>query len=303
MNNFYSNGKLLLTGEYGVLDGALSLAIPTKYSQSLHVRETNSSILDWKSFDEKGNIWFKAKFNMPSLQIIDFNDLDLAKQLLKILNEANKINPRFLTNSNGFAIETKIDFPRNWGLGTSSTLINNIAQWAKIDAFTLLNKTFGGSGYDIACAQNNTPILYQIKEGIPTVLKTSFTKNFNNNIYFVHLNKKQNSRDEIARYKTQSIDKSKLIEKLSSLTNQIVNSKELIEFELLLNIHETIIASVLKSTPVKKLLFDDYKGAIKSLGAWGGDFILATGDESTLNYFKKKGYTTVIPFNDMILKS
>jgi mevalonate kinase len=31
--NFYSNGKLLLTGEYLVLDGAKSLALPTKFDK------------------------------------------------------------------------------------------------------------------------------------------------------------------------------------------------------------------------------------------------------------------------------
>jgi hypothetical protein len=33
----------------------------------------------------------------------------------------------------------------------------------QIDAFTLLNNSFGG-GYDIACAQNNCPILYHLKK-------------------------------------------------------------------------------------------------------------------------------------------
>ena len=32
---FYSNGKLLITGEYVVLDGAKALALPTKYGQNL----------------------------------------------------------------------------------------------------------------------------------------------------------------------------------------------------------------------------------------------------------------------------
>ena len=30
---FYSNGKLLITGEYVVLDGAKALALPTKFGQ------------------------------------------------------------------------------------------------------------------------------------------------------------------------------------------------------------------------------------------------------------------------------
>jgi hypothetical protein len=49
------------------------------------------------------------------------------------------------------------------------------------------------------------------------------------------------------------------------------------------------------------LLFNDYKGAIKSLGAWGGDFILVTGNEDSISYFKKKGYNTIIPYSKMVL--
>ncbi|MGB5499701.1 MAG: GHMP kinase, partial [Maribacter sp.] len=54
---FYSNGKLLMTGEYAVLDGAKAWAIPTTYGQSLTVLETDSKKIEWTSLDEKGSIW------------------------------------------------------------------------------------------------------------------------------------------------------------------------------------------------------------------------------------------------------
>jgi mevalonate kinase len=37
---FYSNGKLLITGEYLVLDGATAFALPTKIGQNLIVEKT-----------------------------------------------------------------------------------------------------------------------------------------------------------------------------------------------------------------------------------------------------------------------
>ncbi len=52
MQNFYSRGKLLLTGEYVVLDGALALALPTKFGQSLKVQPIDSQNIFWKSIDE-----------------------------------------------------------------------------------------------------------------------------------------------------------------------------------------------------------------------------------------------------------
>ena len=36
---FYSNGKLLITGEYLVLDGAKAFALPTKFGQNLIIEK------------------------------------------------------------------------------------------------------------------------------------------------------------------------------------------------------------------------------------------------------------------------
>ena len=120
-------------------------------------------------------------------------------------------------------------------------------------------------------------------------------------MYFVHLNQKQNSRAEIKRYSTQDIDKVALVEKVSRLTNKVVGCDNLNDFEILLHEHEAVLSNALNQPPIKESYFQDFQGALKSLGAWGGDFILATGNEETPDYFQKKGYPTVIPFNDMIL--
>jgi mevalonate kinase len=90
-------------------------------------------------------------------------------------------------------------------MGTGNSTLINIAQWLQIDAFTLLNNSFG-SGYDIACAQNNCPILYHLKANLS--LKSFFQSR--ENIYFVYLNKKQSSKTAIANYqnnKTKNINK------------------------------------------------------------------------------------------------
>ena len=55
--------------------------------------------------------------------------------------------------------------------------------------------------------------------------------------------------------------------------------------------------------PVKNKIFPDFWGAIKSLGAWGGDFVLATSskDEATTkDYFNSKGYHTVLLFSELV---
>jgi hypothetical protein len=64
--------------------------------------------------------------------------------LVTILNKAYLLNPDLISNSNGYLIKTQLTFPKKWGLGTSSSLINNIAQWLQVDAFKLLKTSFGG---------------------------------------------------------------------------------------------------------------------------------------------------------------
>jgi hypothetical protein len=40
---------------------------------------------------------------------------------------------------------------------------------------------------------------------------------------------------------------------------------------------------------------------IKSLGAWGGDFILISKTDQYLKYFHDRGYTTVLDWDAMVL--
>jgi|SRR5690554_967928 len=301
LETYKSNGKLLLTGEYVVLDGALSLAIPTTFGQTMKVSKLDEPKIIWKSFDDKNKIWLDAEFSIENKEIITAftPENDTSKRLFEILQAVKLLNPGFLNS--GFEVETKLTFPQDWGLGSSSTLINNIANWAKVDAYRLLEQTFGGSGYDIACAQFNQPITYQLgNNNEKTVKEVAFNPLFKEALYFVYLNKKQNSRDGIAQYKTNVADKTDVIKKLSNITTQLISCSSLGDFNVLLNTHEQLISRIIHQVPVKEKLFSDFKGSIKSLGAWGGDFVLVTSEENPTNYFRRKGYDTLIPYSEMI---
>ena len=294
---YKSNGKLLITGEYVVLDGATALAIPTKYGQSLTVTDNNEQTLHWVSKDHTGNIWFETHIDLTTLT--SSNTSKIAKTLCTILQTARIYNTSFLKQSKGVAVLTQLDFPRDWGLGTSSTLINNIAQWAQIDAFTLLKESFGGSGYDIAAAQHNTPIFYTLKDNMPQVQPCTLTWSFTEHLFFVHLNQKQDSNQAINTYKKLQKDP-RILEAITDLSKKTLVCYTLEDLERILNAHEKKIASLLGQATVKELVFPDYPKTIKSLGAWGGDFVLATGSTQDMAYFKAKGYTTIIAFDDMI---
>lgn len=300
---FYSNGKLLITGEYLVLDGAKAFALPTKFGQNLIIEEAEGQIIHWKSFDSDGSIWFED--NIPFSSVIRKERFDDTKNikntLIGILHEAYLINSDFITSSKGYTIRTELTFPKFWGLGTSSTLINNIAQWLQIDAFELLKRSFGGSGYDIACAQNSSPILYQLVNEKPLVIKVDFQPDFTNKIFFVYLNKKQDSKAAIASYYRKKGDMQNAITTINSFTKTIIEAATLKEFGTAIQNHEIELSNILELKTVKEALFPDFDGVIKSLGAWGGDFVMSLSKENPTDYFKSKGFEIVIPYNEMIL--
>lgn len=299
---FYSNGKLLITGEYLVLDGAKALALPTKFGQNLIVDKCNTEEIKWTSYDADGSIWFDE--TIPFSAIISsapFETESIRNTLITILREANKLNPNELLNSQGFIATTQLSFPRKWGLGTSSTLINNIAQWFKINSFILLKNSFGGSGYDIACAQNNTPIIFRLEQDMPIIETVNYNPTFSKKLYFVYLNKKQSSKTAISSYKEKKNNLDSQKEIINQITLKILDAENEIFFAQALEKHEKILSSILETKTVKETLFPDFNGTVKSLGAWGGDFVLVVSEENPESYFLEKGYGTILQYSDMIL--
>ena len=294
---FYSHGKLLLTGEYAVLGGAKSLAIPCKKGQKLIVNDDDSEHLIWKSFDQNGLLWFEIKFKLPSLEIEETTDFKVGLRLKKILVFAKKRNSSFLNR--GAQVEMYLEFDRKWGLGSSSTLISNIANWANINSYELLENSFGGSGYDLACAQANGPICFTRNMYNPEIENVSFNPPFSKQLFFIYLNKKQSSQKAIRTFKVDTLTKD-FINKINKITEDITECKSQEKFNFLLLKHESLLALLLNKTTVQKLYFKDFKGVVKSLGAWGGDFVLASGNDTTFEYFKDKGFRTIIPFEKMI---
>ncbi len=300
---FYSNGKLLITGEYVVLDGAKAFALPTKFGQNLIVEEATDEHIHWTSYDSDGSIWFEDTILFSSIINKErFDDVASIKNtLIGILHEAYLMNGDFISKGKGYKIKTELTFPKFWGLGTSSTLINNIGQWLEIDAFELLKRSFGGSGYDIACAQNNSGILYQLKEDKPSVEVVHFNPIFTDKIYFIYLNKKQNSREAIAAYHRNNANVQKTIPAINKITKRVVESSQFEEFAIALEQHEIALSHIVELPTVKETLFPDFDGVIKSLGAWGGDFVMCISKENPRDYFKEKGFEVVMPYHEMIL--
>ena len=301
MNKFYSHGKLLLTGEYAVLDGVKALAVPTKKGQSLCVTPTSTGHIEWKSFGHDEGLWMEAIFDEKGKCIAPKRTpKHYIERLEQILGVIHSYAPASL--GKGVRIETFLEFPQQWGLGSSSTLISNLSQWTKINPYLLLEKTFGGSGYDIAAAQHDSAIFYQRNFHAPRVETVRFSPPFQAQLFFVYLNQKQNSRNAIADYRQSSatIDKENSFARIADLGTQLPKITDQKTFNACLKAHEACVGELIGQRPIQERLFADFDGQLKSLGAWGGDFILASGNAETPAYFSKKGFSTIFSFADFL---
>ena len=303
MKSFVANTKLMISGEYLVLEGALALALPLKHKQELSVLEQSGTpSIEWKSFINN-DLWFELNVSLPNFEILTTTDFKMAQTLVSLLKSAGQLNPHFLKVQHNYMVTSVMDFKPEWGIGSSSTLVSNLASWAECDPFELNKSIFGGSGYDIACARASTPIMYHLNNSVPIYREAHFYPEFHKNLYFIYLNIKQSSKDSIQKTDLSRVTKA-TIERISAISSAMELSDSLQIFQNLLEEHENIISETLQVKKVKDLFFNDFNGSIKSLGAWGGDFILAASSETesvVKNYFEQKGFKTFFRFSEFIL--
>lgn len=298
--HFFSHGKLLLTSEYVVLDGAKALAIPTKPGQDLSAEKIDDhrSLIHWETYRE-GRLWLKTCIDYKNLFVTETNIANASAFILKIFITLKDMRSESLEADYSYILKSNVQFPENFGLGSSSTLMNNIANWGNVDAFALNDIALGGSGYDIAVAKAGAPIIYIRNRGNKTVETVNYSPSFKDQLLFVHLNKKQDSREGITMYK--QMEKSQdLIHYFSKLTDEILISENLENFSLIMEDHEKTMSIFLKIPTVKEKYFKNAPSFFKSLGAWGGDFILTTKFCDYENYFLHNGFPNFFSYDELI---
>ncbi|WP_153631420.1 GYDIA family GHMP kinase [Prolixibacter sp. SD074] len=300
---FYSRGKLLLTGEYAVLRGARALALPSRLGQYMEVIEGNGpGVLSWESTSPSGK-WFEARFRLPEIDVVSSTDQSKAGVLRELILTARQLRSGFLEKEKALQVTSTLEFLPGWGLGSSSSLVSNMADWAKCDPFELNRRVFHSSGYDVACARSNGPILYRRVNELPEIIAAKFRPSFADNLWLVYLNEKKNSQNAVKAFAGQNV-KEEIFVRISALSEEVVLADGLDTFCNLLNEHEKLVGGMTGLIPVKEKLFPEFDGCIKSLGAWGGDFVLAATkqpEKEVRKWFGERGYETVLPFNEIIL--
>lgn len=294
-----ANGKVLLSGEYLVLHGASALAIPTSRGSTLKVSPDSGNEIKWLT-RQNGLEVLQASLSTDG-SLIGSGNSAMASRISSIFKAILKLRKEEKFRPSAFISD--LEFSMNWGLGSSSTLIYSLASWAGLDAFELLELTFGGSGYDVACAGASNPILFRLEDGRAIYSEVPFNPPFEEMLHFVYLNKKVSSAQSVTEYiylKNSNIVKE--IRRIDEISEAMVKCGNCLDFSTLVQEHEAILSMVLKRPCIADEIFTGCPGVLKSLGAWGGDFILFIGHARDLDYFRQKGYPTIISYKDMICR-
>lgn len=299
--NFRSNGKFLITGEYLIMKGATGLAVPLKPGQTLEVDRSPQPFIDWVSA-MYNKTWFTARFQPGTFRVIEASDKDTAKFLSGIFKKAGSLSTG-KTDLAHSKIKLNLEFDLKWGMGSSSSLLSNIAYLFDVDAFQLHLKVSRGSGYDVVCARSAGPLFFTRKGSDFTAVEAPFNPPFSRNIYFVYLGDKKRSDRAVDSFMQTRKRFTREVKWISELTRHIASAKDIRDFEYYMKEHELVTGAVIREPVIQQRLFPDLDGQVKSLGAWGGDFVMMTweGTRNALtSYLSDKGLKTFFSFKQII---
>jgi mevalonate kinase len=293
MAEIFSKGKLILMGEYAVLDGADALCLPLKTGQKLNWEPAGDNMIHWNwSYDDKTIAAFTIHASSLSVVSTTKGDASWAVKLLRLIRMQKQ---DFLTQ--GAILEFTNLFPPEWGLGSSSATISSLCRVADVNPFLVNHRLTGGSGADIAAAVAGRWFYYRnVPEPEATEISTPFAHR--DRVYFIYSGKKLATSDHLSGMAKKI--KEPDLSQVSQLTRHFATG-DLEESMIAVTRHEKLLADVLEMKSIAGS-FPDFGGRIKSLGAWGGDFFMAISTENedyVRDYFKKKNYNTLFSWEEM----
>ncbi len=303
MISCFAHGKLLLSAEYLVMHGSKALALPLQLGQSLRkIPSENRKRFTWKA-TYKQDTWFIAQFDPSSLTILETTDPEKAKALREMILACMALRPPFQEELINWDVVTALDFSPEWGLGSSSTLTALLAEWAEVNALELHTMVSEGSGYDVACAKAKGPILYEVSHRIPRYQHVPFLPSFSDSLYFAWLGTKQPTAVHLNQMTQRIQPGAKTILRFSTLTEEMMKASDLTTFQECMKKHEELLSGMLGIDMISTLRFPELPGVVKSLGAWGGDFVMIASDvnqKELFTYLYEKGIRVIYGFEDLI---
>lgn len=271
----------MLAGEYAVMCGVEALALPVRAGQWQHVWEMPAkgvSKLVWQSKDADGGVWFECRVDTDIMHVSETTSETYSDTLLRLLFCIKEQKPELFLHKN-IRIETECEFNRSFGLGSSSTLVCNLAKWSGVNAHLLQERAFGGSGYDVAVGNLGRPLVYWLENNEPNWSSWQLPPDFTHDWYLAFPGEKQNSRDSLAGVKAQ-LDKISsdvaLLQQMNACIQAIKSPRSLPMLEAMLEMWQALLSQRLDlPRPYETLGLSPVKGGLcKYLGAWGGDVLL-----------------------------
>lgn len=289
----------MLTGEYMVLRGAETLALPLRLGQKLLIVPYDGEAIYWESFEPAGK-WFETALHNQSLAVLAGTDESKSNRLREILQHIRKQNPGFLADG-GYWVRTDLDFNPQFGMGSSSTLLAALCEAAGVNPYPVLRETFGGSGYDLACALASGPLVFSMQNGSPLVRPVTLSSQVTPHILFVYSGNKMVSSGEVRKFSAIPVEQT-LVQRFTEITREAVQCQNYPDFAALMREHEDRLGMLLER-PVLQQRFPDFEGTLKSMGAWGGDFFMAVCEDTdeAISYFENKGFPTVFRYDGIVL--
>ncbi len=303
MTIFHAHGKLLISAEYMVMHGSKALAVPLQQGQSLHkIRSENREVFTWKAFYQE-QLWFHASLDPASLKILDTGDTEMAQRLQQMITACIELMPSFQEDLVRWDVETFLEFSPLWGFGSSSTLITLLAVWAEINPLDLHFQVSDGSGYDVACATAEGPILYTLRDHSPHYQHVPFDPPFSHQLYFAWLGKKQLTAAHLKQLAGGVSPDDETILHFSQLTDRMIAADNLDTFQALMMEHEEKLSQILGIEKISTSRFPGLPGTVKSLGAWGGDFVMiASGasEKELFDYLYQRDIQLIYRYQELI---
>ncbi|MFW6224571.1 MAG: GYDIA family GHMP kinase, partial [Bacteroidota bacterium] len=285
---YYSHGKFLITGEYLVMAGADALVLPLNKGQYLTATICDSDQLKWESW-YAGELWFMASYHPESFQLLEASDNTRGAWISVLLKAASELSKKRKHLKNTL-IKTELEFHPEWGMGSSSTLITNISYLFDVSAFDLYARVAKGSAFDIAAALSVFPFKYRLQRKNRQVFPVRLPGLFYDHAFFIYLGEKADSQAAVEDFSLFNRDLKMPVKYISEITGQFTELDSVEEMSRITGEHEAFMIEVLGlDSPLGR--FADYPYGMKSLGAWGGDFIMAVHPGSkhdVENYFKHK---------------
>lgn len=309
MKSFYSSGKILLIGEYAVTKGIEALTLPVMAGQWMHVWDVPAkgvAKLTWQSKEWDGSVWFECKIDTDIMHVTESTDDAVAKTLVRILREIHLRKPD-LFDGKMLRIENECEFNRDFGLGTSSSLIGNLSKWSGISGQLLQKTGFGGSGYDSAVALVGKPLIYWLEGDEPNWSSWNLPADMTATWFLAFPGQKQNSRKSLEGVSDKLeilAQDSMLMQQLNTIISAVKSPRSVPLMEAMLEMWQALLSQSLDLPRAwETLQISPVPGGLcKWLGAWGGDVLLV--NSTTLNTYPETFEKMELkPWNGFVINS